>query len=100
MKEIYKISVGSCVQVFAFGMAIIGFFSGIFAAFFSFTPNRCEFCFREFCPFYSGLGFWAIIIFPIVYALIGLISGWLGAIIYNLIARWTGGIVVDFKDVK
>jgi hypothetical protein len=100
MKEICKISASSCAQVFALAMAIIGFFSGIFAAFFSLTPERDNFCLREFCPFYSGLGFWAIIIFPIVYALTGLIGGWLGAIIYNLIARWTGGIVVDFKDVR
>jgi hypothetical protein len=100
MKEIYKISVGSCAQVFAIGMAIVGFFSGIIAAFFSLTPDRDAFCLKEFCPIYSGLGFWAIIIFPVVYAVMGSIGGWLGANIYNIIARWAGGIVVDFKDVK
>lgn len=87
MKEIVKIRVNSCARVFAFVMGIIGFFAGIFSAFFSFTPDRDAFCLREFCPLYSGLGFWAIIIFPIVYAVIGLICGWLGAIIYNMSAR-------------
>ena len=99
MKEIVKIRVSSCARVLAFAMAIIGFFSGIYAAFFSITPERYAFCLKEFCPFYSGLGFWAIIIFPIIYAIIGLICGWLGAIIYNLIAYWVGGIEIDIKQI-
>ncbi|MGD0711016.1 MAG: DUF3566 domain-containing protein [Bacteroidales bacterium] len=98
MKEIVKIRVSSCARVLALAMLIIGFFAGIFAAFFSITPERDAFCLKEFCPIYSGLGFWAIIIFPIVYAIIGLIYGGLGAIFYNIIARWTGGIEIDFKD--
>jgi hypothetical protein len=99
MKEISKIRVVSCARLLAFVMAIMGFFAGIFAAFFSITPGRDAFCLREFCPLYSGLSFWAIIIFPIVYAIIGLICGGLGATIYNISARWVGGIEIDLKNI-
>ena len=50
MKEIVKIRVVSCARVFAFVMGIIGFFAGIFSAFFSFTPDRDAFCLKRVLP--------------------------------------------------
>lgn len=36
-----------------------------------------------------------ILIMPILYAIIGFISGLVGAWIYNLAARWVGGIEIE-----
>lgn len=40
-----------------------------------------------------GLG--AIVMFPIIYAVMGFIVGILGALLYNLVARWVGGLEVE-----
>lgn len=41
----------------------------------------------------GGLGL--AIFFPIMYAVMGFISGLLGAFLYNLVAKWVGGIEIE-----
>ncbi|MBV8748544.1 MAG: DUF3566 domain-containing protein [Candidatus Eremiobacteraeota bacterium] len=48
---------------------------------------------------FPNFGWLAIIIFPIMYAVIGFIAGLIGSLIYNLIANWTGGIEVTLTQV-
>jgi hypothetical protein len=36
---------------------------------------------------------------PFLYAAIGFVFGVIGAALYNLIARWTGGLELEFTDV-
>lgn len=43
----------------------------------------------------AGVGI--IFILPIIYAVVGFIGGLIGALIYNLIARWIGGIEVEVE---
>jgi hypothetical protein len=43
----------------------------------------------------AGLGFASIIVFPVLYGIIGAIGGGLTALIYNLAAGWVGGLEVD-----
>ncbi len=44
-----------------------------------------------------GMGFGAVIFFPLVYGLIGGIFAVIGAAIYNLVAGWVGGLEVDIS---
>jgi hypothetical protein len=44
-----------------------------------------------------GMGLGAIIFFPICYGLIGGVFGAIGAVIYNLVAGWVGGLEVDIS---
>jgi len=44
-----------------------------------------------------GMGVGAIIIFPVLYGIIGGIAGAVGAAIYNLAAGWIGGLEVDIS---
>ena len=43
------------------------------------------------------LGWLSIIIFPIVYGVIGFIGGMILAALYNLVASWTGGVEMTFS---
>lgn len=42
-----------------------------------------------------GLGF--AILFPLIYAAMGFVLGIIGAFIYNLVAKWIGGIEVEVE---
>ena len=39
------------------------------------------------------------LIFPVLYAIAGFIGGVIAAAIYNLVAKWTGGIEFEVRDV-
>ena len=47
--------------------------------------------------FFAG-GIFLIILFPLIYAAMGFIGGIISAAIYNLIAKWTGGIEFTLAD--
>jgi hypothetical protein len=47
--------------------------------------------------FGAFMGVGAIIVFPILYGIIGFIFALIGAWIYNLLASWIGGIEVDIS---
>jgi hypothetical protein len=44
-----------------------------------------------------GMGFGAVIFFPLIYGLIGGIFAAIGAVLYNLVAGWVGGLEVDIS---
>jgi hypothetical protein len=44
-----------------------------------------------------AFGIGAVVMFPILYAVIGFIGGILGAALYNLVAKWVGGIEVEVE---
>ncbi len=41
-----------------------------------------------------------VIFLPIIYAVIGFIGGVIAAFIYNLVAKWTGGIEFTTEEVQ
>jgi len=45
-----------------------------------------------------GGAFFAIL-FPVIYAIAGFIGGIIAAAIYNLVAKWTGGLEFEVRDV-
>jgi hypothetical protein len=46
----------------------------------------------------KGLPIVFIIVFPVLYAIAGFLGGIIAAAIYNLIAKWTGGIELTLED--
>jgi hypothetical protein len=47
----------------------------------------------------TGMGIFAVIAFPIFYGIVGFIAGLIYAALYNLAARWTGGVEMTFEQV-
>jgi len=48
--------------------------------------------------FGTVLALGALIGMPIMFAVIGFIAGLIEAVLYNLFARWSGGIEMDFEQ--
>ncbi|MDP9017939.1 MAG: hypothetical protein M3N19_06445 [Candidatus Eremiobacteraeota bacterium] len=46
----------------------------------------------------SSMGFAGLLVFPIIYGVLGFISGLLSAFIYNLVAGWTGGVEITLTQ--
>lgn len=48
-------------------------------------------------PFMLGMGVGFALLLPVVYAVMGFIVGALSALLYNLLARWMGGLALEFE---
>ena len=51
-------------------------------------------------PFGAIGGVAMAVLFPIMYGVIGFVMGALGALIYNLIAKWLGGLQLEFQSIN
>jgi len=45
----------------------------------------------------AGVGVFAIVLFPLIYAIFGFLAGALMAWIYNLVAGWAGGVEISVE---
>ena len=50
-------------------------------------------------PFGAIGGVAMAVLFPIIYGVMGFVMGALGALFYNLIAKWLGGLQLEFQSV-
>ena len=92
LKKIGILSAGliSGIIYAAFGL-LIGLF---FAAFGGIVASLAE----EGAGGILGFGAFSIIIFPIMYGVMGFIAGIISALLYNLAAKWTGGLEMEFTQ--
>jgi hypothetical protein len=74
---------------------LYGFLGLIFAPFFLLAA---VFGSKAGAPAAFGGVFFAIL-FPVFYAVAGFIGGVIGAALYNLVAKWTGGLEFEVRDV-
>lgn len=92
MKTIKKIDAWSLAKLSLVLNVIFGFFTGLFMMGMTFfVPADVE-----QVPFFLGMA--APIALPIIYGVLGLVSGYVGALLYNIIAKWVGGIKVELAD--
>jgi hypothetical protein len=101
MFELKKISPLSLAKVQTLFMAVFGLFVGLLYAglgkILSGLPEEVQ-SQAGLTPEVSAIfGPWAILIMPITYAIIGFITGLIGAWIYNVIAKQIGGIKVELS---
>src|SRR5260370_6756715 len=94
MATVKRIGPGSAFKIGLVTYAILGLVLGIFMAFISMVAGSLGSLGQSAAPgsrlFGFGMGFGAIIFFPICYGLFGGIFSAIGAVIYNLLAG--GGV--------
>jgi len=99
MATVKSISPGSAFKVGLVTYGILGLIFGLIWAFFAMVAGSLGSLASQAGGATRvlgfGLGIGAIIIFPILYGLIGGIFAAIGALIYNLAASWVGGLEVD-----
>jgi len=97
MQEIQRIGVWSLSKLYAVIGAIVGLIAGIFIAVIGMIISSAVSSTAgtsAVVPF-AGFGIFSIILLPIIYGVLGLISGAVGAVVYNLVAKMIGGMEVE-----
>src|SRR6266849_6366541 len=101
MATLRRVGPGSAFKVGGVVYALLGLLVGICVALFSMVAGSLTGMMGPDAPTARmmglGMGFSAILIFPIMYGIVGGIGGAIGAAIYNLVAGWVGGVGVDIS---
>lgn len=90
-----RLGVLSVASIFAIIYAIFGLIAGLLTALFSTTASNFG---GAYTTLGFGLGYFSIIVFPILYGALGWISGVISSALYNLVAWWIGGIKVELEQ--
>jgi hypothetical protein len=101
MATVKRVGPGSAFKIGLVLYGILGLCAGILMALFSMVAGSLTSMAGADTPAAKmmgfGMGFGAIIIFPIVYGVMGGIFAALGAILYNLVAGILGGLEVEIS---
>lgn len=87
-----RVGVVSVANIYALLSVIIGLIIGLFSAIVS-----CGIGAVAGMPGGFGLGFIGIIVLPILYGIMGWVSGAIGAALYNFVAGRVGGIKIELE---
>ncbi len=90
MVKLKKISILSVAKILCCLNALVGFILGVVVTVGSMTGQEDEGLW--------GLGPWALLVFPIVNAGLGFLTGIFFIWVYNLFAQWFGGIEFELED--
>lgn len=93
-----RIGVLSCGMIAGTLYALIGLILGGFFALFSLFGAALGAAAGEASGLFAGLfGIGAVIFFPIMYGVLGIIGGMISAALFNLVASMTGGLELEFE---
>jgi hypothetical protein len=103
MIRLKKVGVLSLAKFQGATSALIGLIAGIIMAVFSLVVNQFFSSFGDSIDIggvgiFAGIG--AVIGIPLLYGLIGFISGAIGGLLINIILKITGGLELFFEDDK
>jgi hypothetical protein len=93
MSIIKSVSPGSAFKVGLVVYGLLGLIIGLFFSLFALLGTAIPGASAKAGSMFFGI--FAVIIFPVLYGLIGGVFAALGAAIYNLAAGWVGGLSVE-----
>jgi len=85
------------MSAFKLGGALYALMGFLFGAIFSLISLAMPSAAREEMGPFGSFGAIAVIVFPILYGLIGAIFSVIAALLYNLVARFVGGLAVEVE---
>ena len=96
---IRRVGIGSVVKVSGVLYALLGLLMGLCFALFALVGLGAAAASNDEVPGWLGslFGIGAIVIFPIMYGVMGVIGGVIMAALYNLVASITGGLEIDVQ---
>ncbi len=96
---IRRVGIGSVVKVSGVLYALLGLVMGLCFALFAMVGLGAAAASNDEVPGWLGsiFGIGAIVIFPIMYGVMGVIGGVIMAALYNLVASITGGLEIDVQ---
>ena len=96
--ELKEIGPVSCAKVLGIFYGGIGLIAGAIIGFFAVAGAALGHGNNYGNPFLGSLfGMGAIVFLPVMYGVLGALAGLLFSALYNLIARWVGGIQVTLQ---
>jgi hypothetical protein len=91
-----KVGVLSLAKIETILMAIFGLILGLFYGILSSFVNSTEYA-ASATDSSLILGWWSVLVFPVLYAILGFVAGAIGALLYNMVSRWVGGVELDLR---
>jgi len=95
MAVLKRIGPVSAFKVGLVSYAILGLIAGVFCSLVAVTG--APFVPHAHLPFVRAVGLFAVILCPIVYGTIGGVATVIGALLYNLVSGWVGGVEVELN---
>jgi len=96
MVTVKRIGLGSAFKVRLAIYGLVGLILGLFFGLVSMLGGTLVLP-AQVAMFGMFFGVWAIIILPLCYGIAGGIAAAVSAAVYNLVARWVGGLEVDIS---
>ncbi len=94
MAIVSKIAVGSAFKVALIVYGLMGLLAGLLCTSFALAAPATH---AALLPWAGRVGFFALILCPVLYGLVGAITTVIAVLIYNLAARCLGGVEVELK---
>jgi len=94
MAVLKRIGPASAFKVGLVSYAILGLIAGLFCSLVAVTG---AFAPHAHLPFVHTVGLFAVILCPIVYGIVGGVAAVIGALLYNLVSGWVGGVEVELS---
>ena len=94
MPVVKRVGILSLARIMAFFPAVVGLIVGIIVALIAIVIGSLA----GLPLWIRGIGILAVIVFPIIGAIIGFIHGAIVAFLYNIAADFVGGIELEFQQ--
>jgi hypothetical protein len=95
MAILKRIGPASAFKVGLVSYAILGLIAGVFCSLLA--VSGASFAPHAHLPFVRAVGLFAVILCPVVYGIIGGVVAVIGALLYNLVSGWVGGVEVELN---